>query len=121
MKREDDFEKRREHLKSLTSEQLYERFWMLTQQVVKPMVDLAYSHTSPAIERSVVLRMGFSSLQAQPLIDYGTKWDLLGKGIGNVILTYAKLKDMNYLKAGDELSKGIGWEIVSLNLKGSDS
>ena len=120
MKREDDFEKRREHLKGLTEEQLYDRFWSLTEQIVKPIVDLAYTHTSPAIERSVVLRMGFSSLQAKPLIDYGTKYNLLSKGIGNVILTYAKLKDIDYLKAGEELAKGIGWDTVSEKMKGSD-
>ena len=79
MKRVDDFEKRREHLKNLTDEQLYEKFWSLTEQIVKPMVDLSYNHTSPAIERSVLLRMGFSSLDAQPIVDYGTKWNLLGK------------------------------------------
>ena len=59
-------------------------------------------------------------MQAQPLIDHGTKCKLLGKGIGNVILTYAKLKNMDYLKAGDELSKGIGWDVVSEKMKGSD-
>lgn len=120
MKREDDFANRREPLKGLTEQQLYDRFWSLTQQIVKPIVDLAYTHTSPAIERSVVLRMGFSSLEAKPLIDYATKYNLLSKGVGNVILTYAKLKDMDYLKAGEELSKGIGWDIISEKMKGSD-
>lgn len=120
MKREDDYNQRRDHLKDLTDEQLYERFWKLTEQIVQPMVDLAYNNTSPAIERSVALRMGFSSLQAQPLVEYGTKWDLLGHGIGNIILTYAKLKNMDYLKAGDELSKGIGWDLVLENMKGGD-
>ena len=103
-KREDDFEKRRQHLKNLTDDELYDRFWNLTEQIVKPMVDLAYTHTSPAIERSVALRMGFSSLQAKPLIEYCSKFNLLGHGIGNVILTYAKMKNIDYLKAGDELS-----------------
>ncbi|MBU5591476.1 ornithine aminomutase subunit alpha [Clostridium sp. MSJ-4] len=117
MKREDDFEKRREHLKDLTNEELYERFWSLTEEIVKPMVDLAYTHTSPSIERSVVLRMGFSSLEAKEIIEYGTKWNLLGKGMGNVILTYAKLKGTGYIKAGKELAKGIGWDIVSEDMK----
>ncbi|WP_032122327.1 ornithine aminomutase subunit alpha [Clostridium amazonitimonense] len=117
MKREDDFEKRREHLKDLTNEELYERFWSLTEEIVKPMVDLAYTHTSPSIERSVVLRMGFSSLEAKEIIEYGTKWNLLGKGMGNVILTYAKLKGTDYIKAGKELAKGIGWDIVSEDMK----
>jgi D-ornithine 4,5-aminomutase subunit alpha len=120
MKRVDDFAQRRQHLKDLTNDQLYERFWSLTEQIVRPIVDLAYTHTSPAIERSVVLRMGFSSLEAKPLIDYGAKWNLLGKGIGNVILTYAKLKNINYLKAGNELSKGIGWDLVVGNMNGGD-
>lgn len=120
MKRADDFAQRRQHLKDLTNDQLYERFWSLTEQIVKPIVDLAYTHTSPAIERSVVLRMGFSSLEAKPLIDYGAKWNLLGKGIGNVILTYAKLKNIDYLKAGNELSKGIGWDLVVENMNGGD-
>ena len=120
MKREDDFQIRREHLKGLSEEELHDRFWNLTEQIVKPIVDLAYGHTSPSIERSVALRMGFSSLQAKPLIEHGVNWKLLGKGIGNVILTYARLKDMDYLKAGDELSKGIGWELVSEKMKGSD-
>jgi D-ornithine 4,5-aminomutase subunit alpha len=120
MKRADDFEKRREHLKNLTDEQLYERFWSLTEEIVKPMIDLSYNHTSPAIERSVLLRMGFSSLEAQPIVDYGTKWNLLGKGMGNVILTYAKLKNIDYLKAGEELAKGTGWDLIVEKMKGGD-
>jgi D-ornithine 4,5-aminomutase subunit alpha len=118
MKREEDFQVRREHLKNLTDEQLYERFWSLTEQIVQPLTDLSKTHTSPGIERSVVLRMGFSSLQAQPIVDFGTKYSLLGKGIGNVIITYAKLKNIDYLKAGDELSKGIGWDLVVEKMKG---
>jgi D-ornithine 4,5-aminomutase subunit alpha len=39
MKREDDFKVRREHLKELTGDQLYDRFWSLTDQIVKPIVD----------------------------------------------------------------------------------
>lgn len=120
MKRTSDFETRRQHLKNLTDEQLYERFWSLTEQIVKPLVDLSYTHTSPGIERSVLLRMGFSSLQAQPIVDYGTKWNLLGKGMGNVVLTYAKLRNIDYLKAGEELAKGIGWDIIVEKMRGGD-
>lgn len=112
MKRADDYKERREHLKDLTEEELYNRFWELTEQIVKPMVDLAYTHTSPSVERSVILRMGFSSLQAQPLVDYGTKWKLLGHGMGNVILTYARLRNIPYLEAGEELAQGKGWDMV---------
>ncbi len=112
MKRVDDYKERREHLKDLSEEELYNRFWELTEQIVKPMVDLAYTHTSPSVERSVILRMGFSSLEAQPLIEYGAKWALLGHGMGNVILTYGRLRNIHYLEAGKELAQGKGWDIV---------
>lgn len=118
MKRVDDFEKRREHLKNLSDTQLYERFWSLTKQIVQPLVDLSYTHTSPAIERSVLLRMGFSSLEARPIVEYGTKWNLLGKGMGNVVLTYARLKNLDYLKAGEELAGGTGWDLIIEKMKG---
>lgn len=121
MKREDDFSTRREHLKNLSDEELYSRFWSLTEQIVKPMVDLAYKHTSPSSERSVLLRMGFSSLEAGNIVKEGTKWNLLGKGMGNVVLTYAKLKNITYLEAGEELSRGIGWEKVHGVMRGENN
>ena len=37
----------------------------LTGQLVDPLLELAKENTSPAIERSVLLRMGFSSLEAK--------------------------------------------------------
>ena len=109
MKREDDFEKRKEHLKDLSDKELYDRFWCLAEQIVKPMVDLAYNNTSPSIERSVLLRMGFSSLEAGDIVKNGVKWNLLGKGMGNAVLTYSKIKNIDYLKAGAQLAGGIGW------------
>jgi D-ornithine 4,5-aminomutase subunit alpha len=113
MKREDDFEKRRQHLKNLSDEELYNRFWGLAEEIVKPMVGLAYTHTSPAVERSVLLRMGFSSIEAGNIVKEGMKWKLLGNGMGNVVLAYSSLKGVSYLKAGEELSMGIGWDAVS--------
>jgi D-ornithine 4,5-aminomutase subunit alpha len=113
LKREDDFQKRREHLKNLTDEQLYERFWALTEEIAKPMVDLAYGNTSSSIERSVLLRMGFSSIEASKIVQEGMKAKLLGKGIGNVVLKYAELRGMNYIEAGRELGEGKGWNEAS--------
>ena len=59
IKREDDFQTRREHLKNLSDEELKSRFWALTGQLVDPLLELAHENTSPAIERSVLLRLGF--------------------------------------------------------------
>ncbi|GLC28613.1 ornithine aminomutase subunit alpha [Clostridium omnivorum] len=121
MKREDDFEKRREHLKNLSDEELYNRFWNLTEEIVRPLVDLAYKHTSPSVERSVLLRMGFSSIEAGNIVKEGQKWNLLGKGMGNVVLTYAELKGIPYLKAGEELSEGKGWDTVHAKMRGESN
>lgn len=118
MKREDDFEKRREHLKNLSDEELYNRFWSLTEEIVKPLVDLAYKNTSPSVERSVLLRMGFSSIEAGNIVKEGEKWNLLGKGMGNVVLTYAELRGIPYLQAGEELSDGKGWDMVHVKMRG---
>lgn len=118
MENEVDFEKRREHLKKLSDDELYKKFWDLTEDIVKPLVDLAYTHTSPAIERSVLLRMGFSSLEADSIVKEGVKWNLLGKGIGNVVLNYSELKGIDYLSAGEELGRGIGWDEVTHKMRG---
>jgi D-ornithine 4,5-aminomutase subunit alpha len=118
MKRVDDFEKRREHLRNLSDEELYNLFWKLTEQIVTPLVDLAYTHTTPSIERSVLLRMGFSSIEAGSIVREGLKWNLLGSGMGNVVLTYANLKKISYLEAGNELSLGKGWDKVYSALRG---
>lgn len=120
MKRADDFEARRKHLAGLSDEELYERFWKLTEEIVKPMVDLAYNNTSASIERSVLLRMGFSSLECDGIVQEGMKAGLLGKGMGNVVLKYSKLKEIPYLEAGRELGEGKGWNEVSKLFVGGD-
>ena len=112
MKRIDDFENRRKHIKNLSDDELYNRFWELTEKIASPLVDLAKQNTTPAIERSVVLRMGFSSLEADKLIKEAIKWNLLSKGVGHCILVYSELKNLEYLKAGEDLVKGIGWKEV---------
>ncbi len=63
MKRADDFEVRRKHIAELTDEELYQRFWELTDQVVDPLLELGRKNTTPSVERSVLLRMGVSSFR----------------------------------------------------------
>ena len=69
MKRNDDFAERHEHLASLTDEQLEARFWELANKLVDPLLEMGYEYTSPAVERSVLLRMGFSSIEAKAIVD----------------------------------------------------
>ncbi len=110
MQRADDFETRRVHLASLTEEDLEDRFWFLTEQIVDPLVGLAYNHTSPSIERSVLLRMGFDSLTCKAIVEKTGDKGLLGKGAGQVVLKYAIYKHIPIKKAGKLLAAGEGWD-----------
>ena len=100
MKREDDFTTRREHLKNLSDAELKNRFWSLTEQLVDPLLALGRENTTPSIERSVLLRMGFSSLEAKALVDGCMERNLLGHGAGNVVYRYAKEKGLAIREAG---------------------
>lgn len=117
MKREDDFQERRKHLESLSEEELEQRFWELAEQIVDPLVDLAYKNTSPSIERSVLLRMGFSSLEATSIVNGAVERGLLGKGTGNLVYRLAKEKDMSIRDAGLALSEDKMWEDVVVMFK----
>ncbi len=89
------FEERRQELKKLSDEELKNRFWELCYQVVDPIVDLARTHTSPSIERSVLLRMGIDSITAHAVVDQVLQAGLLGKGAGNVLLRVAQKNGMD--------------------------
>jgi D-ornithine 4,5-aminomutase subunit alpha len=80
------FEKRREELRQMSDEELKAHFWGLCYQLVDPIVDLARTHTSPSIERSVLLRMGIDSITSHGVIDRVHKAGLLGKGAGHVLI-----------------------------------
>ena len=110
MKREDDFATRRAHLADLSDAQLKERFWELTEQVVDPLLKLGYEYTSPAIERSVLLRMGFSSLEVKDIVQGALERGLLGHGAGNIVYKLAKAKDMPIREAGLSLAEGKYWD-----------
>lgn len=84
------FEKRREELKKMSDAELKARFWELCDQAIEPIVDLAKTHTSPSIERSVLLRMGVDSLSSHGVVDRIHEAGLLGKGAGHVVLKLAQ-------------------------------
>lgn len=100
IKREDDFEQRRSYLAQLSDEELKARFWALTEQLVDPLLTLAKENTTPAIERSVLLRMGFSSLEAKAIVDGCAEHNLLGHGAGNVVYRYAGKNGLEIREAG---------------------
>lgn len=113
MKRADDFQERRKHLAGLTDEQLKQKFWELAGKIVDPMFDLAKKHTTPAIERSVLLRMGFSSLEAKAIVENAIDRNLMGKGCGHVVWRVAKELKRDYREVGRELADGKNWNVAT--------
>ncbi|HCD09815.1 MAG: hypothetical protein XD37_0461 [Thermoanaerobacter thermocopriae] len=112
MKRVDDFETRSKHLQHMTDEELDAYFWELAEKFVDPLIELAYYHTSPSIERSVLLRMGFSSIEAKEIVNRIEERGLLPKGAGNIVLKVAERLKKDYLAAGKAIANGEYLEVL---------
>jgi D-ornithine 4,5-aminomutase subunit alpha len=110
LERPDDFEARRAHLKGLSDDALHARFWDLVEAIVEPLTEEARTHTSPSIERSVLLRMGFSSLEAKALVEQMQRRSLLGHGAGALVLKLAQRRGVTVREAGLALLAGRDWE-----------
>ncbi|MBN1573403.1 MAG: ornithine aminomutase subunit alpha [Deltaproteobacteria bacterium] len=112
MERGDDYEQRRERLKGLSDEELKDRFWELLNKIVEPIVEEARTHTSPSIERSVLLRMGFSSIEAKGLVTNISERGLLGCGAGGIVYRVAQKNKVDVRSAGLGLIEGKYWEDI---------
>lgn len=110
VERVDDFTDRRTKLAALSDEELHAYFWSLAEQLVAPLLAEARTHTTPSIERSVLLRMGFSSTEAKDLVEQLGKRQLLGHGAGRLILELARRKDISVRETGTALLNGKYWE-----------
>jgi len=106
------FEERRKHLANLSDDELKERFWELGEKIVEPLLELGKVNTSPSIERSVLLRMGFSSLEANQIVDGVLARNLLGKGAGHVVYRLSREKDISIRAAGLALCGDEYWDDV---------
>jgi D-ornithine 4,5-aminomutase subunit alpha len=118
--REDDFNQRRQHLENLSDEELKALFWSLQEKVVDPLLDLAKTHTSPSVERAVLLRMGFSSLEVKPLVDGAIDRGLMGKGVGHIVYRIAKENKLSIREAGLALIEGNYWDEAVQIFKGGN-
>lgn len=112
MKRADDYEVRRQHLKDMSDEELKARFWELAGKIVDPMLELGKKNTTPAIERSILLRMGFSSIEVKPIVEGVMNKGLMGKGAGNVVWRLSKKLGVSVREAGLGLAEGKYWDEV---------
>ena len=118
LKREDDFTTRRKHLHNLTDDELKAKFWELAEKLVDPMLDLAKTHTTPSIERSVLLRMGFSSLEAKPLVEGAMDRGLMGKGVGHLVYKISQETKLPIREIGLEMIEGKHWDRLLEIFKG---
>ena len=110
MQRHDDFSERRKKFASMSDEDLYKYFWELTGKVVEPLLELGRMNTSPSIERSVLLRMGFSSPDTKVIVSGCIDRGLMGKGAGHVVYKLARVKNISVKEAGAMLVNGEGWD-----------
>lgn len=118
MKRVDDFQERRVHLANLSEEDLEIRFWELSEKIVDPIIKLAKENTSPSIERSILLRMGFSSIEAKLIVDGIIDKGYIGKGAGNVLYRLSEKKNISIREAGLKLIEGDYWDLLDDCFKG---
>ncbi len=117
LKREDDFQERRKHLANLSDEELKTRFWELVGTAVDPLLEIARTHTSPSIERSILLRMGFSSIEAKPLVKMAIDRNLIGKGVGHLIYKVSKQNNLSVREAGLAMLDGRLWDTIKFDLE----
>jgi len=121
MKREDDFKQRRKHLENLSEKELENKFWELAEKIMDPIVELAEKNTTPSIERSVVMRMGFSSIESKAIVEGVMDRGLMGKGAGNVIYKLSKDQDLGIRETGLKLLDGELWDRAIEIFNGGES
>jgi len=112
IERKDDFQELREHLKNMKDTELKAYFFELANKMMDPLVDLAYQNTSKSIERSVLLRMGFSSIEAKGIVDALSEEELLPYGAGHAVYILAKKHHISLKEAGVLLQEKDGIDFV---------
>ena len=115
--RSDDFALRRKKLQELSDEALHAVFWDLANQIIAPLVAEARTHTTPSIERSVLLRMGFSSVEAKDLVSQLNARKLLGHGAGRIVLALANQQKISVRDAGNALIAGQYWDEIEMRYR----
>jgi D-ornithine 4,5-aminomutase subunit alpha len=113
MQRNDNYADHRDRLAAMSDDQLHRHFWQLVDRIIQPLIEEAKTHTSPAIERSVLLRMGFSSLEAKALVNKMIEKRVLGHGAGKLLLDLAVKRRLTVREAGLGLLQDRYWEEVT--------
>lgn len=98
------FERLRSELATMDDEALKARFWALCDRMMDPVVELARTHTSPSIERSVLLRMGIDSVTTHAVVENVHQSGYLGKGAGHAVLCLAQRDELDVPAAAKEIA-----------------
>ena len=112
MVRPDTYHEVRKQLADLSDAELEARFWEGARAVVDPLVELARTHTSPSIERSVLMRMGIDSPTCMAVVAECEKRGLLGHGAGHVVLVLMQTWKCDAPEAARRLAAGEGWDVA---------
>ena len=113
MVRPDTYRDVRAHLDAYSDEELEAYFWELSGKIVDPLVELARTHTSPSIERSVLMRMGLDSLTCQGVVAECEKRGMLGHGAGHIVWRASQKWFCTTAQAAGRLADGGGWDEVA--------
>jgi len=111
-KKEDTYLQDRAHLADLSDQEIYEKFWALTEQIIAPLLDLGVKNTTPSVERSVLLRLGFSSIEAKAIVEKVMDHGLMAKGAGHVVYVASKENNVSIKEAGLGLLEDKYWDSV---------
>ncbi len=104
--RNDDYLTRKTHLETMSDRELKAYFFELAEKIVDPLLDLGREYTSKSIERSVLLRMGFSSLEAKKIVDILNEYNMLRKGSGHCVYRVSRDKNISIREAGNQIGDG---------------
>ena len=118
VKKADTFLEDRKHLENLSDQEIHDKFWALTQEIIDPLLDLATKNTTPSVERSVLLRLGFSSIEAKAIVDKVIDYGLMSKGAGHVVYIAAQKNAVSIKDAGHGLLEDKYWTSVVDHFKG---
>lgn len=117
-RKEDTFLNDRKHLENLSDQEIHELFWKLTQEIIDPLLELGYKNTTPSVERSVLLRLGFSSIEAKALVEKIMDAQLMSKGAGHIVYIASKENNVSIKEAGLSLLEDKYWDSVINYFKG---
>lgn len=98
------FETLRAELATMDDDALKDRFWQLCQEVMTPVVELGKIHTTPSIERSVLLRMGIDSVTTHAVVENLNVAGILGKGAGHAVLRLSQRDGIDLRAAANRIA-----------------